>query len=180
MRWAVVAVAVTLTGCSTQDTSNPPVEPASSFWHTVTTTSVQVRDLAPLPAPAAPTTTSVPAWTPSTVPPVLPGGLCPEWAEDAVSVGWPVDEIETVDYLMYRESRCDPSVINTDDPRGGSRGLLQINGHWCRPNPSYGIDVGWLQESGVLDECDDLYDPDVNLKAALVIWLEYGYGPWGL
>jgi hypothetical protein len=110
----------------------------------------------------------------------LPEGQCAQWLDDAVDAGWPVEEIETVDYLMYRESRCDPSVINTDDPRGGSRGLLQINGHWCRPNPSYGIDIGWLQESGVLDECDDLYDPKVNLEAALFIWLEYGYEPWGI
>ena len=182
MRWAVVAVAVLMTGCASQDTTTPPVESTYPL-ELVTTTSVQAQDREALPAPAAPTTTVLPAGKTSTVPPVtttLPEGLCAQWLDDAVAIGWPISEIETVDYLIHRESRCDPTVINTSDPRGGSRGLMQINGHWCRPNPSYGVDVGWLQEFGILNECDDLYDPHVNLQAALVIWLEYGYEPWGM
>ena len=182
MRWAVVAVALLACGCTTQDTTNPPVFNAPPVTAVSTTTTTQVQAEARVreapsstPVSAAPTTSTVPPVTTT-----LPEGLCPQWLGDAVAIGWPISEIETVDYLIHRESRCDPTVINTSDPRGGSRGLMQINGHWCRPNPSYGIDVGWLQEFGILNKCDDLYDPHVNLQAALVIWLEYGYEPWGM
>lgn len=136
---------------------------------TTTTTTVVVGTTVPTTVPAVSTTTTIHLT-----------GDCVEWADDALAIGWPLGELPTVQYLMYRESRCDPSQYNPDDPRGGSHGLLQINGHWCRPNPTYGIDIGWLQENGMLQSCDDLYDPWVNLQSALLIWTEYGFEPWGL
>ena len=182
MRWAVVAVALLACGCTTQDTTNPPVfnAPPVTALSTTTTTQVQaearIREApSSVPVSAAPTTS-----TTSPVTTTLPGGLCAQWLEDAVSIGWPVEEIEAIDYLIWRESRCTPDAFNPDDPRGGSLGLMQINRHWCVPNPSYDIMVGWLQELDVMSQCEDLFDPHVNLKAALVIWLEYGYEPWGM
>lgn len=170
MKGATAVIALLAVGCATQEPNNPPVSTIRSTTSTTIQTSTTVA------VSVAPTTTS-------TVPPVDPialEGQCTQWLDDALDVGWPMGELETVDYLIHRESRCDPSAFNPDDPRGGSHGLMQINGHWCRPNPSTGIMIGWLQEQDILSGCDDLYDPVTNLDSALVIWLEYGYEPWGL
>ena len=187
MRGAAAAIFLLVAGWSLRDTTHPPeVDPPAVPAGTVTVTTQvwhEGRERQAKGMHADPAVASVSTAPTTTVPPVtttLPEGLCSEWLADAIAVGWPVEEIGTVDYLIHRESRCDPSVINTEDPRGGSRGLLQINGHWCRPNPSYGIEDGWLQQLGIVSECDDLYDPHVNLQAALAIWLEYGFGPWGI
>ena len=49
-----------------------------------------------------------------------------------------------------------------------------------KPGPA----IGWLQEQGVLDSCDDLYNATLNIRAALAIY-RYGvdkhgngWGPW--
>jgi len=111
-------------------------------------------------------------------------GICGEWYDLAVNViGWPSEEWSTLSYVMNRESSCRPEAFNKTDPNGGSRGLLQINGYWCRPtqwNPN-----GWLQDLGILTTCDDLYTPETNLRAGLAMWA-YGEekhgcgwrGPW--
>lgn len=169
MRWATAVVAVLTVGCATQEPYKPPVPTIVSTTSTTVHVSVE-------------TTVSV-APTTSIVPPVqttVLEGQCAQWLGDALDVGWPESELETIDYLIWRESRCEPDAFNPEDPRGGSHGLMQINGHWCRPNPSTGIMVGWLQEQHIISGCDGLYDPANNLHSALVIWLEYGYEPWGL
>jgi len=82
--------------------------------------------------------------------------------------------METLDAVMYSESRCGALEFNADDPNGGSRGLLQINGSWWR----------YLIDGGIIERLDDLYDPEVNLRAGLAIWQygidKHGYGwhPW--
>jgi len=110
-------------------------------------------------------------------------GKCGHWLDDALDVGWSRKELSKLDYVMWRESRCFPSVFNPNDPNGGSGGLLQINQFWCLPNrynPS-----GWLQSQGILSSCKQLLIPDVNLRAGLAIF-EYseerngnGWQPWG-
>ena len=110
-------------------------------------------------------------------------GKCGEWRELAIAVGWHAEEWETMSYVLYRESRCSPISHYKADPNSGSRGLMQINGYWCRP--SKWTDKGWLQDHGILSNCDDLFDPEINLRAGLAIWL-YGEqkhgcgwrGPW--
>jgi len=107
---------------------------------------------------------------------------CPQWHQTALDAGWDVEDLPRVDYIMWRESRCLTDAHNAYDPMSGSRGIMQINGFWCRPsryNPS-----GWLQAQGLLQDCDDLYDPLTNLLAAKAIW-EYsedrngcGWLPW--
>lgn len=173
-----MAFAVLAVGCATQEPIIPPV---------ITSTTAPVSTVPVTTQPA--TTTTVAPTTTSTVspahhvddPPVIVlEGQCAQWLDEALEVGWPESELETIDYLIWRESRCDPDAFNPDDPRGGSLGLMQINRHWCVPNPSYDIMIGWLQELGVMGQCEDLYDPRVNLQSALLIWHDYGYEPWCL
>lgn len=100
---------------------------------------------------------------------------CPQWWGLALSVGWSVADMRSLDVVLHRESRCDPSVWNEKDPMGGSRGLAQVNGSWTR----------WLRERGVLNVKEDLFEPQVNLIAALEIYrygvdrYGFGWGPWG-
>ena len=101
---------------------------------------------------------------------------CPQWWDNAVEAGWKRKELATLDFVMWRESRCDASAFNPDDPNGGSRGLVQINGFW----------TPYLRSKGVLKRSQGLFNPDVSLRSALVIF-EYGverygngWGPWNL
>jgi hypothetical protein len=110
-------------------------------------------------------------------------GKCGEWKLLAEQVGWPESEWPILSYVLHRESRCNINSHNQTDPASGSRGLMQINGYWCRPS-KYSQN-GWLQDRGILNTCDDLFQPEINLKAGYAIWL-YGEekhgcgwrGPW--
>lgn len=110
-------------------------------------------------------------------------GKCGEWRELALMIGWPAEEWPTLSHVLYRESRCNIGSHNKTDPASGSRGLMQINGYWCRK--SQWTQAGWLQDRGVLSTCEDLFNPEVNLRAGLLIWM-YGEekhgcgwrGPW--
>lgn len=126
-------------------------------------------------APVVTTTTSAPTTT--TMPPTtlaIPSGAwqCPEVMALAVTVGWPLEELDTLDAIVWRESRCDGRAHNTADPATGSRGLLQVNGYWCHT-------TNWLQQQGVLDRCSDLFDDVTSLRAGLVIYNRSGWSPWG-
>jgi Lysozyme like domain len=101
--------------------------------------------------------------------------------DDAVNlarlVGWPEDQLDTLAVVMLRESNCVPTAHNVDDPHGGSYGLTQINGFWCIPNSNW--PQGWLQVQGVgVTDCSELYIPEANLRAALAIYNNSGWGPW--
>ena len=110
-------------------------------------------------------------------------GKCGHWLDDALDVGWSRSHISKLDYVMWRESRCMPSVFNATDPNGGSRGLMQINQFWCLPSRYF--PSGWLQSQGVLDSCAQLSNPTINLRAALAIFKysekqnNNGWQPWG-
>jgi hypothetical protein len=142
------------------------------------------------PAPAATTTTTTHAppapavnhrarmeagvATTTTTTTTIPAGdwRCPQWIGLALETGFPADELATVDRLLWRESRCNPDAYNGDDPNGGSRGLMQVNGIWCE---------WYMQSLGILAACDDLFDPAVNLRAALAIrHRQGGYAAWGI
>ena len=101
--------------------------------------------------------------------------------DDAVNlarrVGWPEDQLDTLAVVMLRESNCTPTAHNVNDPHGGSYGLTQINGFWCIPNSNW--PQGWLQVQGVgVSDCSELYIPEANLRAALAIYNNSGWGPW--
>lgn len=138
----------------------PPVE--------VFTEPFYPQYVAPEPAP--------PAYTPPE------DALCPEWHETAMEAGIPEEDLKRWDYIIWRESRCLTDAHNTYDPMSGSRGLTQVNGFWCRPSRYF--PNGWLQDQGIVANCDDLYDPLTNFLAARAIW-EYsedrngcGWLPW--
>lgn len=94
----------------------------------------------------------------------------------AVSLGWPKTELATLIRVVKAESGCYPWAHNVSDPNGGSIGLMQINGFWCLPNKYWPI--GWLQAHGLVDNCDDLFNATLNLKAGLAIWQTTGWHAW--
>jgi hypothetical protein len=99
---------------------------------------------------------------------------CEQFSALAVNLGWPADQRTVLESVMFRESRCLPDQVNSKDPNGGSRGLMQINGFW----------TPWLKERGLITSKENLLQADVNLRAALEIYnygvdrYGYGWGPW--
>ena len=96
-----------------------------------------------------------------------------QFAALAVNFGWPVEEYETLVRVITRESNGIALAHNTDDPMSGSYGLMQINGFWCRGANSY------LQKAGLITSCEMLLDPQINLRAGLIIFTRSGWSPWG-
>lgn len=109
---------------------------------------------------------------------------CGQWLDLALSVGWPIELWPQQAYVIWRESRCNFDSHYKADPMSGSRGLMQINGFWCRPNQW--TNKGWLQDHGILNNCDDLFDPEINLRAAWAIYNysvgknNNGWHPWSM
>jgi len=115
--------------------------------------------------------------------------LCPQWWALAQEAGWTIDLLPTLDYIIHRESRCEPEAHNTTLNTDGSAdiGLTQINGRsWCLPTRWY--PQGYLQTVGVLRNvgCEQLFNPYLNLKAAKALY-DYseethgnGWQPWRL
>lgn len=175
----VAIASLVITFCAGQ-VGTPAAAPES------TTTTVVTTTVAPTTQPPA-TTTTLPdlsnvdfTWIARDI-----HGKCGEWYNLAMLVGWPADQWPTMSYVLYRESRCNIDSWNKTDPASGSRGLMQINGSWCRPNKWNPHPAGWLGAQGILTSCEDLFNPEVNLRAGLAIWL-YGQdrhgcgwrGPW--
>jgi hypothetical protein len=119
---------------------------------------------APAPAPAP------------TVPQYVKTTSCAQVGVLAVAAGLPTVEQATALKVAYRESRCFSDAYNGKDPMGGSYGIYQISGFWCRPSTYW--PQGWLQTKGVLDTCDDLFDPLINTNAMVAIWRNSGWLPW--
>jgi len=88
--------------------------------------------------------------------PRSPWRYCEQWHELAAEVGWPESDGPVLSYVMHRESRCSPSAHNPS----GATGLMQIIGG-CAP---YG----------------SCYDPEANLRRALVMRQSRGWQPWCL
>lgn len=96
---------------------------------------------------------------------------CDDALKLALRVGWRPELLAHLGRIMARESACKEWAFNPNDPAGGSRGLLQINGAHTRrtawqPN-------GWLQAQniGIRTE-DDLFNAELNLRAG---WALYKY-----
>jgi hypothetical protein len=117
---------------------------------------------------------SLPPTTTTTLPALVT--TCTQVATLALAEGLPPSELETALRVAVRESRCTSDAFNATDVKGGSRGLYQINGAWCVPNEYWPI--GWLQAKGILQTCDDLYDPTINTRAMVAIWHNSGWLPW--
>ena len=117
---------------------------------------------------------SLPPTTTTTLPALVT--TCTQVATLALAEGLPPSELETALRVAVRESRCTSDAFNATDVKGGSRGIYQINGAWCVPNEYWPI--GWLQDKGILQTCDDLYDPTINTRAMVAIWHNSGWLPW--
>ena len=120
----------------------------------VVTTTVVWADSRREPAPTTTTT--------------VPGIMhhCPQWEAEAIAQGWPLDQLDRLDHVMWRESRCLPEAHNgADPPKYGSRGLMQINGFWV-----YRLEL----------DADRLYEPAYNLRVALLAYSSSGWSPWGI
>lgn len=124
--------------------------PVTAGQQTITLTSI------------VPTTTAAPATTTT-----VPKG-CAEYVADAITAGWPADQAPMMARVMFRESRCNPKAWNGLDSNNGSRGLWQVNG----------IHATWLIEAGIITKLDDLFYPDVNIKAALHLYRMVGWSAW--
>jgi hypothetical protein len=115
---------------------------------------------------ATPPTTTMPAYV----------NTCTQVATLALAEGLPQDQLEIALRVAVRESRCNSDAFNPTDSNGGSYSIYQINGYWCRPNAYW--PKGWLQAKGILDTCDDLFNPTVNTRAMVAIWRNSGWLPW--
>lgn len=109
-------------------------------------------------------------------PPVPPTALQGQWWELARQVGWAEKDLPILDFVINRESRGDNKAWNRQDPWGGSRCILQINGSWTK----------WLRAKDILQQPSDLFNPTVCLTAGLAIHQygmdRYGWGwnPWAI
>lgn len=120
-------------------------------------------------------TASLPPTTTTTTVPALVTS-CTQVASLALAEGLPPSELETALRVAVRESRCTSDAYNASDPNGGSFGIYQINGFWCRPNTNW--PTGWLQAKNIVSTCNDLYDPTINTRAMVAIWHNSGWLPW--
>ncbi len=149
-------------------------------------------DTPSLPTPRPVTTLLEPpiaSETTTTTGPVPSDALCPQWWPLAIDAGWTLDLLPTLDYVMWRESRCLPDHHTTTLNKDGSTdiGLTQVNDRsWCLGTRWY--PNGYLQTVGVLNYvgCNELFDPYTNLKAAKAIY-DYsirenknGWQPWSI
>ena len=93
---------------------------------------------------------------------------CAQYVADAITAGWPADQAPMLARVMFRESRCNPLAYNSQDSNGGSRGLMQMNGTHKK----------WLIEQGFITTLDDLFRPDVNLRASAHLYSMVGWSAW--
>lgn len=105
----------------------------------------------------------------SAVPVAPAGSRCPQFFGIALGAGWPASDWQRLDYVMWRESRCNPGVYNGKG-RDNSYGLMQLNMLAHR---------GWVGPL-VGGNFSLLFDPATNLGIARELFRRAGsYGcPW--
>jgi len=93
-----------------------------------------------------------------------PGGSScgARWKPLARHVGWPESQLTTLAYIIQRESS---GRANAHNPSGAS-GLMQLMPGWW--TGAWGLPAG------------NPYDPEYNLRTALLIWHRGGWGAWAL
>jgi len=84
------------------------------------------------------------------------GASCGEWWQLAAEVGWPEDQLPTVDRVMWCESRCEPTAYHRGS---GASGLMQVLARYFAPGA-------------------DPFDPATNLTRALEVWRAQGWRAW--
>lgn len=130
------------------------------------------------------TTTTSTTTTTTTIPQFQPPAdwPCVEYYHLSISAGWTTEDWPKLGKILYRESRCNPMAYNPTDPNGGSYGIGQVNGYWCRS--SRWTQNGFLQDHNILNTCTDLHEPFTNLLAMRTIFNyseernNNGWFPW--
>ena len=89
------------------------------------------------------------------------GQPCPIYADDLAWRGLPDHFLAVIE----RESRCDPTAVNTSS---GALGLTQIMPFWLRD----------LCPAGIACTPADLLDPQTNLDAAAYVYSVQGPQAW--
>ncbi len=89
-------------------------------------------------------------------------GVCGEWHDLAIQVGWPEEEWSRLQQVIFRESRCQVDAWN-----GADAGLTQINQ----------IHTQWLSDMG-WSHPDDMFNAEYNLTFAFRLWETSGWKPW--
>lgn len=151
---------------------------AGLFFAGLLTVGVAVGGSSDAQAPApmiATTTTSTSAIV------VAPLGVdadakCGQWWSVAVAAGWEEKDLRDLDDVLWRESRCDATQVNANDPNTvdgvkGSVGLMQINVFWVQQTKFFPL--GYLQTVSVVRDSKDLFDPLLNLRAGKAVF-DYG------
>jgi hypothetical protein len=170
----IIALATLSTGfvASAKAPENNPTRPAITRYATDRTTTTT----------STTTTTTAPPPPPSTLPPLTFEPLCPNLIGPARAAGFPEHELEHLDYLGWRESRCDIDhgtglprcAHNADDPGHGkykgSWGAWQINQSWTVRNRWNPDPAGYLGALGIVNETLDLCDWNLNAKAAKALY----------
>ena len=95
---------------------------------------------------------------------------CLRFTALALEVGWAKREIPRLMQICKRESKGFTRAWNQRDPYTGSYGLMQINAQH----------KAWLMQTGLITGLDDLFNPDINLRAALHLYRMVGnsWSPW--
>lgn len=105
------------------------------------------------------------------------GFKCPKAMALALQVGFKKKDLPTLDYIIYRESRCNPKSIGHNRRTDGTvwssdYGLTQINNYsW----------ITYLRNKKLVHKSSDLLDPFTNLKAAKELYdysLQHGGNQW--
>lgn len=98
---------------------------------------------------------------------------CPQHYQAAMNAGWTHSQWAQIDFIMWRESRCQPTAYNGRG-RDNSYGLMQLN---MRAHRSWvGPMVGW--------DFTRLYQPETNLRVAKHLYdkartmFGCGFQPW--
>ena len=129
-----------------------PIETLPPTVYAPATSSTTVPATATTPAATAPaTTTTTLARESAAVPPAR----CGEWWPTARSMGWTDELLETLDRIMWNESRCQADAISPTNDYG----LLQVN--WA----TWGSTVKSLGYTK-----HDLLVPAVNLLIGRLIY----------
>lgn len=95
-----------------------------------------------------------------------PPGECAEWYWNALEAGFTADQWPTVDQIMFGESRCYPDAQSNIS---SAAGLMQELWQWADDCAAYnGTDIqkAWF------------YNPDWNLRCAVLIHSVQGWGAW--
>lgn len=93
---------------------------------------------------------------------------CPEAIHAAVTAGWQIKHLDTLDSIVWAESRCQPDVVGT-----GAVGLTQIQ---------WSAHKHWIEQLGYSRH--DLFDPVTNMRVALTLahysQIQHGcmFQPW--